>query len=122
MCQQIQDTPKKTLPKRNQMRFITPARKISLLLFLSLLGSNALAEERILLSRRGKNGGVQLNRRRGELSFYDICESVDDPIVKSECVLFKRPCNKQSPCPFHAEWSETKARLLHFLQTTKLNM
>ena len=31
------------------MRFITPARKISLLLFLSLLGSNALAAERILL-------------------------------------------------------------------------
>ncbi len=79
-----------------------------------------LALKQIIVSRRGKNGGVQLNRLNPELTFFDICRAVADPIVQSECVLFKRPCDKKAPCPFHNKWSKTKSRLIEFLHATSL--
>ena len=81
----------------------------------------ALARGKIIVSRRGKNGGVRLNRARGEISFFDICSSVEDPIVRSECVLFKQPCDKNAPCPFHSNWASTKENFLSFLENTRLD-
>ena len=80
----------------------------------------SLAQRKIILSRRGKNGGVRLNRENKKISFMDICESVEDPIVQSECVLFKKPCNQLSPCAFHRNWSVTKSQLLEFLCETQV--
>lgn len=77
-----------------------------------------LASQRLIISRRGKNGGVQLNRERGPITFYEICEAIEDPIVQSECVLFKKACDTNNPCSFHPRWSKTKQRLLDFLRTT----
>lgn len=80
-----------------------------------------LVADQIILSRRGKNGGVQLNRSRRNISFLQICGSVGDPIVRSECVLFKKSCDKNNPCPFHGAWSDTKAQLLAFLRDTSVD-
>lgn len=80
----------------------------------------ALSSEKIIISKRGKNGGVQLNHRKKKTTFFDICAAVKDPVVQSECVLFKKPCEKLNPCPFHASWSETKSRLVSFLRATSL--
>lgn len=79
-----------------------------------------LANSDVIVSRRGKNGGVQLNRKRKSVTFYDICTAVEDPVVKSECVLFKKVCSKDSPCDFHGKWSTTKGKLIEFLQATSL--
>ena len=77
-----------------------------------------LAEQDLIVSKRGKNGGVQLNRCRDSISFYDICEATGDPIVRAECVLFKKLCEPKQPCSFHPKWSRTKQRLLSFLRRT----
>lgn len=79
-----------------------------------------LTEKKIILSRRGKNGGVQLNRNEKDISFYDICFAVGDPIVHSECMLFKKPCDSNKPCAFHGRWSKTKHKFIDFLKNTKL--
>jgi len=75
-----------------------------------------LVHEELLESRRGKNGGVALMERKKPLTFMDICKAVEDPIVASECVLRKQSCNLKAPCSFHLKWSETKKRLLLFLE------
>ena len=79
-----------------------------------------LASREIIVSRRGKNGGVQLNRSREPSTFFEICEAIEDPIVKSECVLFKKACDMNNPCAFHPRWSKTKQRLLDFLRATRV--
>ena len=79
-----------------------------------------LASSKIIISRRGKNGGVQLNRSRAPVTFYEICEAIEDPIVLSECVLFKKACDVNNPCSFHPRWSKTKQRLLDFLRSTSV--
>lgn len=79
-----------------------------------------LVQHGLLISRRGKNGGVALNPGKGKITFYDICVALEDPIILSECVLFKKPCNEDHPCAFHKKWAATKKRLLEFLDQEKL--
>ncbi|MBN8550976.1 MAG: Rrf2 family transcriptional regulator [Deltaproteobacteria bacterium] len=79
-----------------------------------------LTNGKLLLSRRGTNGGVQFDRRNRQVTFHAICEAVDDPIVREECVLFKKACNKNMPCPFHKTWSKSKEQLLAFLKATSI--
>ena len=81
----------------------------------------SLVKAKLLVSRRGKNGGVQLNRQIPGITFMQICAAVEDPIVRSECVLFKKACDKKAPCPFHSRWSSTKSQLLDFLDVTQLS-
>jgi Rrf2 family iron-sulfur cluster assembly transcriptional regulator len=80
----------------------------------------SLAQAKIIISRRGRNGGVQLNPKKSRITFFDICLAVEDPIVKSECILFKKLCDKDKPCAFHGKWSKTKARFIEFLAATAL--
>lgn len=76
-----------------------------------------LVKRGLLVSRRGKNGGVALNRDGGrKVTFLEVCTAVDDPIVAAECVLFKRSCSEEGACAFHTKWSATKDRLLQFLE------
>lgn len=79
-----------------------------------------LVQHGLLISRRGKNGGVALNPNKDKVTFYDICLALEDPIILSECVLFKKPCNEEHHCAFHKKWAATKKRLLEFLDQEKL--
>ena len=79
-----------------------------------------LVENDLLVSRRGKNGGVKINTDKKDISFFEICFAVEDPIVKSECVLYNRLCDKDHPCEFHGKWSKTKVRLINFLKSHSL--
>jgi Rrf2 family protein len=80
-----------------------------------------LVQENLLLSRRGKNGGVSLVRGRPPLTFIEVCRAVDDPIVKSECVLHKRACSARKPCAFHDKWAATKKKLLEYLEEEEVS-
>ena len=80
-----------------------------------------LTEKQILISKRGKNGGTKINPDRPPITFYDICEAIEDPLIKQECVLFKKPCDKNNPCPFHSDFSSTKEKLLSFLRNKELS-
>ena len=80
----------------------------------------SLSQRGVIRSRRGKNGGVALLDDGTTVNFLAICEAVDDPIVKAECVLHKRVCNAARPCAFHDKWSATKRKLLQFLESEEL--
>ena len=74
-----------------------------------------LVEAGILVSRRGKNGGVALVNDKG-IAFFSVCRVLEDPIVVAECVLHKKECREASPCAFHEKWSATKEKLIRYLQ------
>ena len=80
-----------------------------------------LAADKLLISRRGKNGGIRINPKKTPITFYDVCAAMNDPLVQDECVLHKKPCNKLQPCMFHGEWSCTKLRFLDFLKITSVS-
>jgi Rrf2 family iron-sulfur cluster assembly transcriptional regulator len=80
-----------------------------------------LVQQELLLSRRGKNGGVSLVHGRPPLTFIEVCRAVGDPIVQSECVLHKRACSARRPCAFHDRWAATKAKLLEYLEEEEIS-
>lgn len=75
-----------------------------------------LTQKKILLSRRGKNGGVMLNPKQKKISFYDLCKALDEPLLNEQCVMFQKECNKKTPCPFHKTWSPLKKQMIDYLK------
>ncbi len=78
-----------------------------------------LAEKGIVETRRGLTGGVKLTRKK-ELSFFDVCKALEDPIVNQECFISNAACNKGLPCAFHGRWGAIREETMKFLQDSKV--
>jgi Rrf2 family protein len=79
---------------------------------------NALARKGIVATQRGIGGGVSLARPASELTVYDLCVALDDPIVLSRCMLGIAPCSDERACPAHRFWTVHRAKQAEFLQNT----
>lgn len=87
--------------------------------FLSKI-TKTLVAKNYLLSKRGKNGGIKLNPASKNVTFYNICEALDEPFVKNECVLFYKTCSSSAQCALHKEFTESKMKLLNYLKNEKI--
>ena len=85
--------------------------------FLSKL-MKQLAYSGIVKTRKGVHGGVRLEKRT--VSFFEVCEAMQDPIIVETCFLADKMCSKNSPCPFHERWSKERARIHGFLRKSKI--
>lgn len=77
-----------------------------------------LALKEIVETRRGMSGGVRLPKKKKQISFYDVCVALDDPVVSQGCFLTKHACNSANPCVMHSHWSRIKRELAKFLQSS----
>lgn len=77
-----------------------------------------LAQNNIIESRRGLTGGVRL--RQIEITFYNICIVMNDPIVRLTCILSKSRCKSANPCSMHSEWGKIRDKQLSFLKRAKI--
>lgn len=75
----------------------------------------------VLESKRGVGGGVRLTEKGRTLSLFALCDIMHDPVVKQDCVLRNQPCDPDQPCSFHAEYADTRKRLVEFLQNGKIH-
>ena len=81
----------------------------------------ALGKSEIVVTRKGAHGGIKLTRAFDQISLYEVCVALKDPIVRSVCILGKTGCNANNPCPLHAAWSENRQRILRFLHDSKIS-
>lgn len=79
-----------------------------------------LAKRGIVESRRGLTGGVRIAPNRKPISFYEVCEALEDPVVHQKCIISKSACNAGSPCARHEEWQKVRARITAFLRKATL--
>lgn len=79
---------------------------------------NSLARKGIVNTQRGVGGGVSLARPARELSLYDLCMALDDPIVQLRCMLNTAQCSDERSCPAHHFWKVHRERQIEFLRTT----
>ncbi|WKZ57405.1 MAG: Rrf2 family transcriptional regulator [Bdellovibrionota bacterium] len=79
-----------------------------------------LARKKIIESRRGAKGGVRLPAQRDHLTFHQLCQVMNDPILQSRCILSKKGCNAQQHCAMHFAWSALRERITQFLQSSKV--
>jgi Rrf2 family protein len=70
----------------------------------------------ILTSRRGANGGVQLSRPGSEISFLEVIEAVEGPVVFMDCQRKTPVCNHELGCSMRSLWGRIQGKLVNSLQ------
>ena len=58
----------------------------------------------ILISRKGKHGGLNLAKKISEISVYDVIQAIDDQsLCLNNCLMDDRTCELSGKCPVHNE-------------------
>lgn len=79
-----------------------------------------LSRRGMLNTQRGVGGGVTLAKPATDISMYDVCVALDDPVVRPTCMLGTAECSDDRACPAHKFWSATRAKVIEFLQATSV--
>ncbi|MDP3936508.1 MAG: Rrf2 family transcriptional regulator [Deltaproteobacteria bacterium] len=70
----------------------------------------------ILASKRGFNGGIQLARPSDEISFRDVIEAVEGPVVFMDCQKGPSLCCHEVGCSMKGLWGEIQGALVKSLE------
>ena len=79
---------------------------------------HALAREGLLDSNRGPGGGYRLALPADELTLLEVIEAFETLDASRECVLGRKECSEENPCPVHGEWKEVAAPIVRFFRRT----
>ena len=75
----------------------------------------ALSRKGLVNTQRGIGGGVTLAKDPGEISLYDVCSALDDPITQTRCMLGTAQCSDDRACPAHKFYSAHRNRQIEYL-------
>jgi len=76
-----------------------------------------LARKGLVITQRGVGGGVILSRPASEISMFELCVALDDPVVKFSCMLGTAECSDERACPAHKFWTRQRANLHDYLNS-----
>lgn len=79
-----------------------------------------LAREGVLLSERGRTGGVGLAYSPREMSLLDVLTATHEACGDHRCILGLQDCTEATPCPADRQLSKAHSRGMLFLQTWTL--
>jgi Rrf2 family protein len=79
-----------------------------------------LNEAGLLVSKRGRGGGIALAQPPDAISLYDIVVAIDGDGLFEECVLGLPGCGEAEPCPLHDHWSDERDRIRATFEKTSL--
>ncbi len=63
-----------------------------------------LARKRILVSRKGPNGGFALAIPAEKITLYDILDAIDGVKTLTSCAIGFKECSNENCCAVHNEW------------------
>lgn len=72
----------------------------------------------LIVTSRGKTGGILLARPANEITVLDVVLAVDGPGTLNDCPLFLDPCDCTRNCSLHALWRGAHDAVIHFLKHT----
>jgi Rrf2 family protein len=76
----------------------------------------------LLQTSRGARGGVSLARSPEEISFLEVVEAIDGPILLNECVADGGACTFGEACAMRPVFCDAQADLVNRLETTSFNV
>lgn len=80
----------------------------------------ALAEQGLVRTRRGAQGGVTLLPPPGAISLRRVIEAVEGPIRLNRCLVRPGLCERTPTCPVHPVWGRIQAVLLRELDGVRV--
>jgi Rrf2 family protein len=79
-----------------------------------------LADRGLVSALRGPRGGVALARPADRISFLDVIEAVDGPVVMNLCLDETQGCSQGATCTMQSVWRAGQERMLDVYRTTTL--
>ncbi|MBD3419635.1 MAG: Rrf2 family transcriptional regulator [Chitinivibrionales bacterium] len=80
-----------------------------------------LSNNDITVSCKGAKGGIKLNYPLDNISLADIVIAVDGRGLFEDCLLGLAHCSQNPACEIHGKWSQFRAELSEFFETTTLD-
>jgi len=74
----------------------------------------------LIRSKRGSCGGYSLARSPKEISFHDVIEAIEGPIVVNACMDEDTCCDQLSRCAMVSVWSEIQCKMTEVFTKTTL--
>lgn len=112
--------------KRASVKEISKEMRIPENLLAKIL--QVLAKNKIVISRRGINGGFELNRRPERITLLEIIELIDGTLAINHCAVNKRACSLINHCSVHPVWvslrEEIRGRLkkINFKELSQIQL
>lgn len=79
-----------------------------------------LGDASLVTAVRGPGGGVAIARPPAEISFLEVIEAVEGPVVLNLCLDHTRSCAQSPICSMQAVWRAGQERMLDVYRTTTL--
>lgn len=79
-----------------------------------------LSRKGLVRTRRGIGGGVQLSIDPAAVTLFELCETLEDPVLRPQCMLGLGECDDDDACPAHAFSRDVRNKQLAFLRSTTL--
>ncbi|WP_026773095.1 Rrf2 family transcriptional regulator [Asinibacterium sp. OR53] len=78
------------------------------------------ADNKIVHSTRGPNGGFYMSEKARKLPARAILEAMQEDDLLEKCVLGLKQCSEAKPCPMHSEYKSIKLQLKTLFETTTI--
>ena len=79
-----------------------------------------MARQGIVLSERGRRGGVALSREPGSITLDQVIAPFQPVNEPNRCVLGRPECSDEFPCGAHERWKKIKQQTEVFFGTTTI--
>lgn len=80
----------------------------------------SLADKGLVSAQRGPHGGVSIGRPATQISFLEVIEAAEGPVMLNLCLDDKHACEIGSSCSMTAVWRAGQERMLDVYRQTKL--
>jgi len=79
----------------------------------------ALIKVGIVGSRRGVGGGYYMAKVPSDITFLDVIEAIEGPVIVNRCLADERYCSKKAvpTCQVHRAFADIQARLIEELKS-----
>jgi len=74
----------------------------------------------LVISRRGRDGGVELARPAPDISLWDVALVVEPGIDEKHCLMGLTTCSDEHACPLHEFWKIERVRIEEHLRALSL--
>lgn len=78
------------------------------------------ADQRIVSSVRGPNGGFFMTAKSRKLPVMEILKLLGEDSTLDKCILGLAECSGKKPCPLHAQYKLIKQQLLDLFKTKRI--
>jgi Rrf2 family protein len=88
--------------------------------FLSKI-TRTLRKHNLILTVRGRNGGVKLAKSKNDIFINDILLAIDGPeSIVPKCGFGYDSCSDEYPCPFHHRWKNNVTQIHDLMEKETL--